>query len=188
MKKIAFFLCTILLAANVHAYDDDSNYTGNFNLFFGNKSLDSDEWEPMDSHFEYGILFDLKQEGWPISLTADILHSSDKTDYLGVDVKGSTTEFDLGITKHWQTSSVTPYVGGGIAIINAEIEVASVELDGTGVGIWGKAGAFFTADDGTNIGFELRYSQADAELEYNGASGDIKAGGLHAGIFIGYHW
>ncbi len=187
MKKIALFLCTLLLAANVHAYDDNSSYTGNFNVFFGNKYLDDDAnegWGPLDTQFEYGILFDLKPKNWPVSLTADILHSSDKTEFLGNDIKGSTTEFDLGVTKHWQTDSITPYIGGGAAIINAAIEYGSYDKDETELGIWGKAGAFTTLDDGTNLGFELRYSYA--ETDFNGT--DVEIGGYHAGFFIGYHW
>lgn len=182
MKKIAFFLCTILLAASAHASEYSSNYTGNFNVFFGQKSISDDLWEAyeIDSHFEYGILFNLKKENWPISLTADILHSSDKNNSL----EGSTTEFDLGITKHWQTDSITPYIGGGAAIINAEVELGSYSQDETELGVWGKAGAFVTVDDGTNIGFELRYSYA--ETDFNGT--DVEIGGYHAGVFIGYHW
>lgn len=187
MKKIAFFLCTILLAANAHAYDDNSKITGNFNVFVGKKHLDDggdNGWQPLDSQFEYGILFNIKPKNWPISLTADILHSTDKEDYLGIEATGSTTEFDLGITKHWQTDSITPYIGGGAAIINAEVELGSYSQDETELGVWGKAGAFVTVDDGTNIGFELRYSYA--ETDFNGT--DVEIGGYHAGVFIGYHW
>lgn len=191
MKKIALFLCAFLLAANVHAYENNSNYTGNFNVFAGKKSLNENDWSPAEGQVEVGILFDIKQQNWPVSLTADLLHSWDKNEYLNnVTFEGNTTEFDLGISKHWELEgSITPYIGGGLAIISAEailtIDSTEYSVDDSALGGWIKGGVFVTLDDdGTNLGFEVRYS--NAEIEMNGY--DLDAGGYHAGIFIGYHW
>lgn len=181
MQKIALLLCALFITTS--AYASSSDFTGNVNLFGGIKSINDDTWEAnnIDSQLEFGILFNIKQESWPISITADFLRSSETNED---SLKGTTTEFDLGITKHWEENSFTPYVGGGIAIINAEISLNAYNADETEVGVWGKAGIFTTLDDGTNIGIEARYSHA--ETDFNGA--DVQIGGLHTGIFVGYHF
>lgn len=180
MKKMLLIIS--LLSLSSASYAAGSNFTGNVNLLVGMKSMSDDAWESggIENHTEFGILFNLKQERWPVSITADLLRSSDSNG----DLEGTTTELNLGVTKHWQQNQFTPYVGGGIAIINADISLNSFSDDETELGVWGKAGIFTTLDDGTNLGIEVRHSYA--ETDFNGT--DVEIGGFHAGFFVGYHW
>jgi hypothetical protein len=45
-------------------------------------------------------------------------------------------------------------------------------------------GIYWTLNQYFNLGFDLRYTDADVTF----ISTDIEAGGTTAGIFLGYHW
>ena len=102
-----------------------NEYTGNVNFFLGQKSLDSNDWEPLDEQGEFGVLVDWKQVSWPVSIAIDILVSADEATILGTPVDAITSEINGGVRKIWEVtgSSVRPYIGGGLALISADIEV-----------------------------------------------------------------
>jgi hypothetical protein len=185
MKKNILAVILMLFFINAPA----NAWTGNVNAFLGQKTLDADDWEPIDKQPEFGVLLDFKQQDWPISIAIDFLGSTDDTTVAGVLVEGSTSEFDVGIRKIWEVSGnpIRPYIGGGLAFVNAEIRgtyIFTVTEEDTGAGIWLNGGFYWTLSQHFNLGFDLRYSQADVTL-YNV---DVKAGGTHAGILLGYHW
>lgn len=161
---------------------------GNVNFFLGQKTLDEDDWSPVDKQGEFGVLVDFKQENWPVSIALDFLGSADEGTALGLNVEGITSEIDIGLRKIWETagSTVRPYIGGGIAFIRAEFKTKDLPVsdDDNGTGIWLGGGVYWTLNQSFNLGFDLRYSQADVTL----FNVDGKAGGTHAGIMLGYHW
>ena len=164
-------------------------WTGNVNFFLGQKTLDEDDWGPLDKQAEFGVLVDFKQQNWPVSIALDFLGSTDETTEFGVTVEGTTSEFDVGIRKVWEVagSSIRPYVGGGLAFIRAELKATdfvTVSVDDNGTGIWLNGGVYWTLGQSFNLGLDLRYSQAD--VTFFGVEGE--AGGTHAGIILGYHW
>ena len=170
---------------NAHAYQ----WTGNVNFFLGQKSLESDDWGPLDEQGAFGVLVDFKQRHWPVSIALDILGSADDTRELGVDIDGSTVEFNAGVRKIWEVhrSSVRPYIGGGIAFINAELETTgfnTVTVEDDGTGFWINGGVYWTLGQHFNLGLDLRYSEAEVTL----LGVDVEAGGAFAGLLLGYHW
>ena len=144
----------------------------------GAKILDDDDWEPLDEQSEGGILIDFKPKSWPISIAIDFLHSSDEQDVgvavlnfgtFNVNLEGNTTEFNLGVRKIWDNlSKVRPFIGGGIAFINAEVKGTalgvSVSDDNTGLGVWFDGGVYFTLGKHFNIGADVRWSKAEVNL------------------------
>jgi len=99
----------------------------------------------------------------------------------------------VGVRKIWKVagSSIRPYIGGGLAYINAEIRrqdiiffAPTVSDKDSGTGIWLNGGVYWTLNQSFNLGLDLRYSQADVTLF--GVDGE--AGGTHVGIMLGYHW
>ena len=135
------------------------------------------------------MLVDFKQQDWPVSIALDFLGSYDEVTEIGVNFEGTTSEFDVGVRKIWDASgsSIRPYIGGGLAFINAEIKAIgfnTVSQDDSGTGIWFCGGVYWTLGQHFNLGLDLRYSQADVTLY--GVEGE--AGGTHAGIILGYHW
>jgi hypothetical protein len=174
-----------------------ASWTGNINGFLGMKYLDEDDWEPLEEQMEFGVKLDFKQQTWPVSIAIDFLASSDDTTMsfydpvygtIYAEVEGTTSEFCLGVRKIWDYSpSIRPFIGSGLAMINAEIEA---EAYGLGVsvddamGFWLEGGIYWTLPEHFNIGFDLRWSKA--QVIFYGVDGE--AGGTHAGLFLGYHW
>jgi hypothetical protein len=185
MKKIVLAIIVSIFAISAHAEE----FTGNVNFLLGQKSLESDDWGELDSQLAFAVLVDFKQEQWPISIALDFLGSYDERTEMGVDIEGTTSEFDAGVRKIWAVSdgTIKPYIGGGIAFINAElkaIDFFTVSDDDNGVGFWLNGGIYWTLNQHFNLGFDLRYS--DAEVTLFGVDGE--AGGTTAGIMVGYHW
>ena len=181
-------LTVILMLFFINANANANEWTGNVNFFLGQKTLDEDDWTPLDKQAEFGVLVDFKQQSWPVSIAIDFLGSIDVETESGIDLEGSTTEFDVGVRKIWEVagSSLRPYIGGGLAFINAEFKATNfpVSDSDSGTGIWLNGGVYWTLGQHFNLGLDLRYSQADVTLF--GEEGE--AGGTHAGIILGYHW
>jgi len=176
------------------------DWTGNVNLALGSKML-NDDWEPVDEQTSFGLMLDARRAHWPLNLAADLFLSWDDdeetvfipgTGVVSVDVKGKTTELNLGVRKLWEgfayVNGLTPYVGAGVAAVWAEQEVdgpnVDEEEDGIGVGLWAGGGAYFTLVEHFNLGVDVRYSHTtDVDLFE-----DVNAGGFRASFLAGYHW
>jgi hypothetical protein len=195
---IICFLLSIPSPAFCQAGSDPHSWSGNVNLFLGAKFLDEDDWEPVDEHVEGGILVDFKQNWLPFSIAIDLLYSGNDQN-IGIAVFGfgtfsahvesRTTEVNLGIRKIWEKSeTVRPFIGGGVAIINAELESKALGVsesdDDIGVGAWIDAGIYLTLKRRFNIGIDARWSRAEVDLF--GVTG--QAGGWHFGAMAGFHW
>lgn len=185
MKKkiLAIILMLFFINSPVNAW------TGNVNFFLGGKSLDENDWEPVDQHAEFGVLVDFKQQDWPVSIALDFLGSVEEATQSGINYEGTTSEFDVGVRKIWgaEGTKIRPYIGGGLAFVSAEFKgtaFTTVSDDDNGTGIWLNGGVYWTLNQSFNIGLDLRYSQADVTLF--GVDGD--AGGTHAGLILGIHW
>lgn len=177
--------------------------TGNISLLFGEKQLDSSDWDPaFTQQDEFGLMFDVTDRYWPISLAVDLLGSSHKINYLDGYTQVSTGELDLGVRQHFDIygTDLHPYLGGGLALVSARVEDVYYfgspcgaydcgDEDGA-IGIWLNGGIYWTLGNMLNLGLDLRYSAADVSL-YNGQSGryeTVDAGGVHSGITLGLHW
>jgi hypothetical protein len=175
-----------------------SHWTGNLNLFLGQKTLDDDDWRPVEEQQAVGIQFDVRERPWPISLAVDLLASSDKDELLVLDpgggtlvrkVKGETTEVDVGFRKVFdEFRYFRPYFGGGLAFVSAKQKTTfrgeTRSDDDDALGFWVAGGAYVTLADMLNLGLDFRWSRAEVEL----FGRDVEAGGFHAGLLVGYHW
>ncbi len=166
----------------------DSGLTGNANFSLGQKFLNSD-WNnggtDLRDQFEFGALFDMRPKTWPINLAVDLLGSTIKDN----GVTGSTSEFAIGVRKYFmEQTNVQPFVGGGIANIMAKESVreqgSNVSVDDNAVGLWLAGGIQFQPAPHLNLGADLRYS--NAQVTFVGK--DVEAGGVHYGLFAGYHF
>jgi hypothetical protein len=203
MKK-AFFVFVMLLSLMCFASNQSyaaGDWTGNANIGFGSKALDEDDWKPMESQPEFGLDVDFGKKTWPVHIAIGYLNSS-KDDTISfiidgtlIDSKldGSTRELRLGLKKIWEPAMpIRPYVGGGLALINAKIKMTltdgvnsvSISQDDQAVGGYINGGIFWIIANKLNLGVDLGYSKASVKLY----DIDVKAGGTHALFFIGYHW
>lgn len=203
MKKV-FFIFIMLLSMPLFSPNISfaaSDWTGNANLITGSKALDEDDWEPVESQAEIGADVDFAKKSWPVHLAFAALQSSDEdTFYTELDdelirtkAKASTSELRFGVKKIWdQTDVMRPYVGGGLAIIDAELKTSvgsrfqgvSVKSDDQGFGLWVSGGIYWTLFKRLNLGFSVGYSKATLNL----FDIDAESGGAHGAFCIGYHW
>lgn len=162
------------------------HWTGNVDLFLGAKLLDQDDWEPVEEHGQLGILVDFGKTDWPINIAIGVLGSSASEPTPLGEFEASTNELNLGIRKTFG-DTVRPYIGGGLAFISGELKhhETGVSVDSnTGTGLWLNGGVYLTISNHFNIGLDLRFSSAKASV----FNQDVKVGGGHAGLVLGYSW
>jgi len=162
--------------------------TGNANFFLGGKALDSNDWEPLEDQAEFGAEVSFGKDGWPISIAIDLLGAASEETEGGIDFEGRTSELGVGVRKIWEVGRTRPYVGGGIALVNAEIEAdvpgPNISEDDEGIGAWVGGGVFWRLGSRFNIGVAARFSKAEVTL----FGEDVEAGGTHVGILLGWGW
>ena len=182
MHKSLLAILLFAVTAPLHA----SEWSGNLNFFLGGKTLDENDWSPVEQQGEFGILVDYKKQDWPVSIAIDLLGSSDDSTFAGFKVEGKTSELDFGVRKVWEFAGqpIHPFVGGGLGLIGAEYQVGPLSDSDTSLGVWLNGGVYWTIGEHFNLGLEARYSQAEVTMfNVNG-----EAGGSHGGLLLGYHW
>jgi hypothetical protein len=186
-KSVIFGLGLMILFASMAASPVLADeYDGNARLAFGKKRLDSDDWNTLDRQNEIGLIFDIKKTSWPVSIALDLFFSGEDKNVPGAE-RGSTSEQDLGVRKIWtiNDSKFHPYLGGGIAFIQADYEVIdSLKEDGSGVGGWIGTGVDWHFSKRMSLGVDVRYSKADVTINNE----DVNAGGFHYLLTLGYRW
>jgi hypothetical protein len=174
-----------------------ARYEGDFNVFIGQKWLKQGDWEPVDQQPEIGLLLAFAPERSRIWFAIEVLASEKNGTTLSplygtVSIHASTQEYGIGVRKVWNAGATRPFLGGGGCLIES-----SVDLDAPGFrqsfgagdyGAWIETGVTWRIGKHFNLGFDLRYSYADARY-YNGfESIDVAVGGFHAGALLGYGW
>jgi hypothetical protein len=177
-----FAIAMLLLLSTSTTYADE--WSGHIGGFAGFKALHSSDWPDLNKHFAMGFIVDIKKDSWPISIVLDILDTGGKYSHDGLDDLGHTTEFLLGVRKiiHKQNSKIQPYVGGGVSLMYAEQEIASigskVTQDDRGTGGWLGAGMYYVDNPGFVFGLDARYSYGKVDL----FGKEREAGGVFAGV------
>jgi len=174
--------------------------TGQVNFFLGQKSLDSGDWAPVDDQGEFGAVMSFGQPDWPVLIAVDVLASVDEGEIIDpllgeIDVTGATVELGVGVRKIWGEKNFHPYLGGGLALINAAAEldsgVGDADADDSTVGAWVGGGAFWRLGKRFNIGGDVRWSGGgEVDLDFGGGlvTPDVEAGGFHLGLLLGFGW
>jgi|GEM_PF-6995626 len=216
MRKAVWILGLMLtLASPSWAYDEGNLFTGNVNFVLGVKELSKGAWAPINSQGEMGIKMDLKHEDWPISVVIDYYRSEAKTDgsCLSHDrlvlpqvctvgspgtthLEGEITELNLGIRHSFeeipwgeylpvQLTHLRPFVGAGFSLLRSTVRGTGLGINESksenGTGMWGEVGIAYLLSTHFNIGFNVVGSGGLT----SSAQDD---GGVHLGIFAGYHF
>jgi len=160
---------------------------GDVNFFLGQKQLEG-EFDPIQEQPEFGAQITVGPRDWPVKIAIDILASSDDDRVAGVEIEASTSEIDVGARRIWIKGKARPFFGGGLALVNAELQTAVppfvIEDDDSGVGLWISGGAFWRIGARFNVGVEARISRA--EVKFFGR--DTEVGGEHFGVLLGWGW
>lgn len=181
-----FVILLIMALPVAHA----GEWTGNISGYVGQKTLDDTDWPKLDHQGALGVLFDIRQKDWPVSIAVDIIGSGEKHEEGSRKLVGCTAEYDIGVRKIFelQNSSIRPYIGAGIAFITADLEdkdgATKISQDDNAVGAWLGAGMYVELTSHFILGLDVRYSHAEVTL----LDKDREAGGLNTGMTIGYHW
>lgn len=157
----------------------------NFSVFLGQKKLDSNDWDPVDSHTEWGVIADLGRKDSVVNLVVSYVMSEDNATLNGSDFTGETWELGLGLRKLIPMApDVAPYIEAGVAFMDATFKQTSVATgsssDGA-FGVWGGAGVSFAVGERLTVGVNTRYTSASATL----LSKDREVGGFHFGVTAG---
>jgi hypothetical protein len=166
---------------------------GDINFILGQKQLDEEQWGQASDQGEFGILASFGGEKWPVDIATDMIFSGHTFQVPGedspVELFSMTFELDLGVRKIWEHGKARPFVGGGLAIIAADIELAvgeiSVGTDANGPGVWVDGGIFWRLTRHFNLGLESRISRAKVD---NLFGSEVEAGGEHFGLLLGCGW
>ena len=186
LKKI--LVATALLLALPIAQASD--WTGNVGGSIGSKQLDDNDWSPQDSQGSLGFMLDIKKKSWPVSITYDLILSGDVNEKGSVKDEAYTAENQFGIRKTFELegSIVRPYFGGGVTFVSAGIKnktaTTSVKDDDEGIGAWVGAGLYVGVTESFDIGFDVRYSEAEVTI----FDQDLEAGGMRYAATASYHW
>ena len=73
---------------------------------------------------------------------------------------------------------------GNLPLDQIPVPGVVVSQDDQGVGVWVNGGIFWRLGQHWNLGFDVRYSTAEVRL----FDEDVDAGGLNAGLLLGYSW
>ena len=193
MKIAAITVVGLVLAASAFS-PAWAGADGHVNFFIGQKSLDGDDWEPVEDQLEFGAVMSFGQDDWPVHIAVDVLASAGEEKLGNVTVTGSTFEVAAGVRKIWKKGRVLPYLGAGVGVIGAGVKFddgfVSVDADDSGFGFWAGGGVFWRLGSHFNIGLDARYSSADVDLDLGAGivAQDISAGGLHYGVLLGFGW
>jgi opacity protein-like surface antigen len=163
----------------------EEGYEANFNMFVGGKFLNSD-WDDVDKHGAYGIQYDFTRSEWPVCVAVDYFFS--KEGEAGID--GETHEFHVGVRQYLNRGSqFQPYLGAGAAYIKADVDgvviddVVSSDSD-SALGVWFEGGIKWMAGEHFNVGLDVQYTRAETTI----FNEDMEAGGILAGMTVGWRW
>jgi len=166
------------------------NFAGNTNFFLGTKTLDKDDWEPLEEQGAFGAELSWGNTDWPIYVASDLFWSADAQGFTFTETIAVTTELNVGVRKIWGESRKTrPFVGGGLAIVRGYVQkrfdfVPDVDGSDAAVGPWLTGGVFWRLGTRFNIGMSARWSKADVEI----FDESLDAGGFQFGLLLGFGW
>jgi len=149
-------------------------------LYVGQRSLDEGDWEPVEDQATLGLEYSREDPAAPVGWELGLFASQDDADerFAGIDfeVDGRTTELYGGVRKTFGSESrVRPYVGGGLSLIDARIEVKALgdTEDGDDDSIAGylHGGLLFDLTESGYAGVDLRIL-VGSDIEIDGVEGD----------------
>ncbi len=168
--------CACATASRVAPFHEDetaSNKVTNFTVIVGQRSLDKDDWEPVEDQFVFGIEVDQYERdesfGWEVA----VQYSEDDGSVLGTDIGGSTTEFSFGVRKTFATSGrIHPYIGAGISSMHAQSDITGAPSDeDSAIGGYAHGGVYWNLGQNLNVGVDVRTLQF-TDINLNGVDAD----------------
>jgi len=192
LAPLVFAIAAVLAATG----DAKALYHGDLNLFVGQLWLTNGDWSPVDEQPEIGLKLNFGEERVPVHFAIDLFASrktvSPTDPVADVIVKGATHEVAIGVRKVWDQNVTRPHLGAGATAISVSEErhgPFGVETnEDKAYGAWVDVGVSWRLAGHLNLGLDARYSYALARLGTGSSGRDVRAGGVHLGLLIGYGW
>src|SRR5262249_54456107 len=118
LKAALFGLAVVLICTPAHAG------SGNVNFAIGQRSLDQNDYQPVDQQPFLGVTADF-QTKYPFNFAGGLYysHKQDSLDAV-TDVSASITEATFGVLKSFDThSNMHPFVGGGLGFVQVHAQI-----------------------------------------------------------------
>lgn len=157
-------------------------------VFGGHKALDTNDWAPLASHGEVGLMTSVGAANWPVFLAGDYYYSFASGTVGGAELQVRTTELCVGLRRSFDlpTPMIRPHLDAGLGYItvtnSADFNGTVSTVGGSALGFWAGGGATLRLGSSINLGMHARYSVASPEV--NGRA--VNAGGFHVGATIGF--
>jgi opacity protein-like surface antigen len=152
-------------------------------VMFGQRSLDSDEYAPVDDPWSFGVDLAVKPGDIPIAVEFGTILAGRRNS--GVEL--AQGELYLGGRLYVLPGyRVRPFVSGGGTLMTAEISQGGFGTDETSTGLYLRAGAMLAVTDFFSIGADYRWvlgTQYDMEFAgLGGPDSDLDYGQWSAGL------
>ncbi len=177
--------CAALLLTATPALAD-----GNVNFSLGERSLNSNDFEPVDEQTFIGAFADFTVSDWPIDLAAGIYRST-KSDSIGAaDVTATITELSFGAMKTWQfAGNMHPFAGGGLSVVQVDAEIdagaASADDSSTAAAMYAEGGVYWRLGSAMNLGMHARFNRG---ASHDFAGTNIDSDYFQVGVLAGFAW
>lgn len=183
---------TIPFSSALAQEETDSSWSVNLSGFLGRIDLDEADWGNRDIHGSIGLISDWKKQDWPVSIALDLIGSGREDKSSATREESTAATMHIGVRKVFGSpdQDFRPYIGGGLMLVESywlSKELATgikTREEDSGTGTWVGIGAYKNISTSWQMGFDLRYSQADVEL----LGERRKAGGLQTAFSLGYQW
>ena len=153
-------------------------------IYLGQRNLDQDDYAPVDEQAMIGVEFARETAGSLVGWEVGVMGSSDEGSVAGFDVTGNTAEIYGGVRKTFGSGSVRPYVGGGLSVINSEVEVSgSGSADDESLAGYAHLGVSVDVTEAFFLGLDLRVLFG-SDLSIAGVNTDADYGQL--ALFLGW--
>jgi len=167
-------------------------WRGNIGGMIGQVQLEDKDRGDQDDLGAIGLISDFRPASAPFSLAVDLIGSGDEDDSADRKDEIYSAAAHIGVRKVFDdlASVLKPYVGAGVALINAEMRSKDKQTglsrteDDSAAGYWIGVGSYVEISDHIQVGLDLRYSEADVTL----FDRKRQAGGMQTAVTLGYHW
>lgn len=162
---------------------------GSLRSTLGVRKLDHELWQPLETQGLLGIEGDIGLGASPVSVTLGASYSLDSQDVSFVTETASLTELTAGFTLMPRHQRFKPYVGAGVAWVDAEYEVeifgltASVSDDS--MGYYASAGAHVRLHQGLHLGLDARWT-GGTDIQF--FEDRFDADSISGALTLGWHW
>jgi len=168
---------------------------GNATFVLGVRSLDEDDWDPIETQRLGGTTVDFGREGWPVHLAIGVYTSRNEDvvtepGFGSVEIEGTLEELSFGVHKTFEPGrNVRPFLGGGVSSLTASLEIDALgerlEEDDRSFAIYGQGGVYWRIGSRFNLGLDVRMvTRSDMSIEGIEFDSDY----TQVGLLLGWGW